>query len=74
LKLRKNNVNFAKSMKLKKKEDHSVDMSFLLRIGNKRPIERVTETKTASFCDPPHKQPPNPDIIEEPNKSLETGD
>ena len=32
-------------MKLKKKEDQSVDTSFLLRTWNKIPIERVTETK-----------------------------
>jgi hypothetical protein len=32
-------------MKLKKKEGQSVDTSFLLRIGNKIPIEGVTETK-----------------------------
>ena len=32
-------------MKLKKKEDQSVDTSFLLRIGNKIPMEGVTETK-----------------------------
>jgi hypothetical protein len=32
-------------MKLKKKEDQSVDTSFLLRMGNKIPMERVTETK-----------------------------
>jgi hypothetical protein len=32
-------------MKLKKKEDQSVDISFLLRMGNKIPIEGVTETK-----------------------------
>jgi hypothetical protein len=32
-------------MKIKKKEDQSVDISFLLRIGNKIPIEGVTETK-----------------------------
>jgi hypothetical protein len=31
--------------KLKKKEDQSVDTSFLLRMGNKIPVERVTETK-----------------------------
>jgi hypothetical protein len=35
----------AKHMKLKKKEDQSVDTSFLLRMGNKIPIEGVTETK-----------------------------
>jgi hypothetical protein len=32
-------------MKLKKKEDKSVDTSFLLRIGNKILMEGVTETK-----------------------------
>ena len=42
---KKNKVKFAKPMKLNKKEDQSVDMSFLLRIGNKRSMERVTEKK-----------------------------
>jgi hypothetical protein len=32
-------------MKLKKKEDQSVDTSFLLRRGNRIPMEGVTETK-----------------------------
>jgi hypothetical protein len=32
-------------VKLKKKEDQSVDTSFLLRMGNKIPMEGVTETK-----------------------------
>jgi hypothetical protein len=32
-------------MKLKKKEDQSVDTLFLLRKGNKIPMEGVTETK-----------------------------
>jgi hypothetical protein len=32
-------------MKLKKKEDQSVDTSILLRWGNKIPMEGVTETK-----------------------------
>jgi hypothetical protein len=31
-------------MKLKKKENQSVDTSFLLRMGNKIPMEGVTET------------------------------
>jgi hypothetical protein len=31
-------------MKLKKKEDQSVATSFLLRMGNKVPMEGVTET------------------------------
>jgi hypothetical protein len=32
-------------MKLGKKEDQSVDTSLLLRMGNKIPMEGVTETK-----------------------------
>jgi hypothetical protein len=32
-------------MKLKKKEDQSVDTSLLLKMGNKIPMEGVTETK-----------------------------
>jgi hypothetical protein len=32
-------------MKLKKKEDQRVDTSLLLRMGNKIPMEGVTETK-----------------------------
>ena len=32
-------------MKLKKNEDQSVDTLLLLRIGNKAPMEGVTETK-----------------------------
>jgi hypothetical protein len=32
-------------MKLKKKEDQSVDTPFLLRIGSKIPMKGVTETK-----------------------------
>jgi hypothetical protein len=32
-------------MKLKRKEDQSVDTSFLLRMSNKIPMEGVTETK-----------------------------
>jgi hypothetical protein len=32
-------------MKLKKNEDQSVDTLFLLRMRNKIPMERVTETK-----------------------------
>jgi hypothetical protein len=37
-------IQFAKHMKLKKKEDQSVNTSFLLRMGNKIPMEGVTET------------------------------
>jgi hypothetical protein len=36
---------FAKRMKLKKKEDRSVDTSLLLKMGNKIPMEGVTEIK-----------------------------
>jgi hypothetical protein len=36
---------FAKHIKFKNKEDQSVDTSLLLRMGNKIPIEGVTETK-----------------------------
>jgi hypothetical protein len=32
-------------MKLKKKEDQSVDTLILLRRGNKTPMDRITETK-----------------------------
>jgi hypothetical protein len=38
-------IQFAKHKKIKKKEDQSVDISFLLRIGNKIPMEGVTEKK-----------------------------
>jgi hypothetical protein len=44
-KLRIPKIQLAKHMKLKKKEDQSVDTSFLLRMGNKIPMEGVTETK-----------------------------
>ena len=62
-------------MKLKKNEDLSVDTLPLLRIGNKTPIEGVTETKfgsvtkgwtilvTAICRDPSHNQLPNADTI-----------
>jgi hypothetical protein len=37
-------IQFAKYKKIKKKEDQRVDTSFFLRIGNKIPMKRVTET------------------------------
>jgi hypothetical protein len=43
-KLRISKIQFAKHMELKK-EDQSVDTSFLLKMGNKIPMEGVTETK-----------------------------
>jgi hypothetical protein len=44
-KLRIPKIPFAKQKKIKKNEDQSVNTSFLLRIGNKTPMEGVTETK-----------------------------
>ena len=38
-------IQFAKRMELKQNEDQSVDTLPLLRIGNKTPMEEVTETK-----------------------------
>ena len=38
-------IQFAKHMKLKKKEEQSVNTSFLLRNGNIIPMEGVTEKK-----------------------------
>ena len=38
-------IQFAKHLKLKKKEDKSVDNLFFLRMGIKIPMEGVTETK-----------------------------
>ena len=38
-------MQFANHMKLKKKEDQSVNTLFLLRMGNKTPMEGVTEIK-----------------------------
>jgi hypothetical protein len=44
-KLRIPKIQFAKHMKLKKKEGQSVDTSILLRRENKMPMQGVTETK-----------------------------
>jgi hypothetical protein len=44
-KLRIPKIQFAKHKKIKKNKDTSVDTSFFLRIGNKTPLEGVTETK-----------------------------
>jgi hypothetical protein len=38
-------IKFAKHMKIKKKEDQSVDTLLLLKMGNKILMEGVTETK-----------------------------
>jgi hypothetical protein len=44
-KLRIPRIQFAKHMKFKKKEYQNVYTSFLLRMGNKIPMEEVTEIK-----------------------------
>jgi hypothetical protein len=44
-KLRIPKIQFTRQMKLKKKEDQSVDTSILLKRGNKIPMEGLTETK-----------------------------
>jgi hypothetical protein len=44
-KLRIPKIQSSKHKKIKKKEDQNVDTSFLLRIGNKIPMEGVTKTK-----------------------------
>jgi hypothetical protein len=44
-KLRIPKIQFAKQKKIKKKEDQLMDTSFLLRIGNKIPMEGVIKTK-----------------------------
>jgi hypothetical protein len=46
--LRVPKMQFAKHMKLKKKEDESVGTSIFLRWENKIPMEGVTETKGAA--------------------------
>jgi hypothetical protein len=43
-------------MKLKKKEDQSVDTSILLRMGNKIPMEGVIETKCGAETEGMTKQ------------------
>jgi hypothetical protein len=44
-KLRIPKIQFAKHMKLKKKEEQSMDTTFLLRMGNKIPMKGFAETK-----------------------------
>jgi hypothetical protein len=45
VKIRILKIQFAKHMKLKKKEDQSVNTSFLLKMWNKIPMKGVSETK-----------------------------
>ena len=83
-KLRLPKIQVAKHMKLKKKEDQSVDTSFLFRMGNKIPMEGATETvwswdgrkdhvEIAPSGDPYHNQPPNVETIAYDRKILLTG-
>jgi hypothetical protein len=71
-------------MKLKKKEDHSVDTSVVLRRGSKYPwgqiqkesVEKKLKERPSSDVtpgDPSHIYSPNPDTIVDDNKSLLTG-
>ena len=56
--------------------DQSVDTMPLLKIGNKTPMEGVTETKFGAEMkgaiprDPSHNQPPNADTITHTSKIL----
>jgi hypothetical protein len=71
-------------MKLKKKEDQSVDTLPFFKIGNKTPVEGVTEQslelrekmdhlETTISGDPSHNQPPNTDTIAYTSKILLKG-
>ena len=77
-KLRIPKIQFAKHKKIKKEDQH-VDTSFVLRMGNKIPMEGVTETKFGAETEGRiiqrsiHKQPPNPDTIAYASKILLTG-
>jgi hypothetical protein len=83
-KLRIPKIKFRDQMKLKKKEDQSMDILVFLRRGNKIPIGGETETKcrahtveqaiqmTAPPGDPSHIQLQNPDAIVDANKCLLT--
>jgi hypothetical protein len=76
-------IQFAKHKKIKK-EDQRMDTSFLLRIGNKIPLEGVAETKFGAKTKdgpprdtppggPSHNQPPNADTIAYASKILLKG-
>ena len=81
---RTSKIQFAKDMKIKKREDKWVDTSFLLSIGNKILMEGVTDTKFVNKMKgwtnqrvptwhPSHNQPPNPDTIAFASKMLLKG-
>ena len=71
-------------MKLKKNKDQCVDTLPLLKIGNKTPMEGVTEAKFGAKMkgwiierlppgDPSHNQSPNTDTIAYASKTLLKG-
>jgi hypothetical protein len=73
-------IQFTNHMKLKRKEDQSVDTSILPRSGNKIPMEGVTETKWGAETERMTIQRlchlgihPNPDTIVAANKCLLAG-
>ena len=76
-------IQFTDHMKLKMKEDQSVDASVLLRMGNKYESKygdkvwsrdwRKGHTETAPPGDPSHIQLPNQDTLVDANKFLLTG-
>jgi hypothetical protein len=76
-------IQFTGHMKLKKKEDQSVDASGLLRSRKKIPMGENMETKCGAETEgkaiqrlphpyPSHIQPPNPDLIVDARKCLLT--
>jgi hypothetical protein len=84
-KLRITKIQFAKPMKLKKKEDQSMVTSILLKRENKIPMKGVTETKLGAktedmtiqklphFGIHPIGNQETPDTIVDANKSLLRG-
>jgi hypothetical protein len=72
-------------MKLKKKDDQSVDASVLLRRGGakysqeeiwRQSVEQRLKKRLSRDClpgDPFHKQPPNPEVIVDARRFLLTG-
>jgi hypothetical protein len=55
--IRISKIQFGKHMKLKKKEDQSVDTLFLLRMGNKIPMEGVTKFRAKTEGRPIQRLP-----------------
>jgi hypothetical protein len=62
-KLRIPKIQFAKHMKVRKKEDQSVNTLFLLRMGNKIFLEGVIETKFVAEMEGPSRNCSTPGSI-----------